>query len=99
MNTTYNPWVRYIIKHWPRILAGPFMRWADNQPHDPNQSCWPCASRARRVTDQHNYTTGPYTNYCSKCGLDYEKWPRYCANKTVKVNNKPQTRRPLFWLS
>lgn len=87
----------WILLHGWRLFAEMLFEWAKSQPHTLNGFCWPCTVDERIANDNHKFTEGPLSNYCSKCGFDVKDWPSYCANKVMKVNNpKPKQKNKLF---
>jgi hypothetical protein len=93
-------WLLWHLPNSPAVwLANKLLR---PVPHEPiEQVCVPCHAASRIKRAQHDLTHGPHSEYCSKCGMPVNKWPRYCANKVVHVNNRGNRaggrHKPIFW--
>jgi hypothetical protein len=94
----------WLLWHLPAMYAVPLATWLQSRGnnHSEDGLCLLCQAASRIKAARHDFTEGIYSGYCSKCGLPKSKWPTYCANKVVQVNNKPrlkaaQRHKQLFW--
>lgn len=80
-----------ILRKGPRLIAHWLAKAALTVGHTEGETCcWPCEAKKRMDTDNHLRTIGPRANvYCPKCGLERHEWPKWCANRVVRVNNPP----------